>query len=72
MAERTRSAGLRVDDALLAEVRPLQRRLGLLLDLAAVESTTVEFTTVESTKDAAEPSTMSADRLGFAVVPATA
>jgi class 3 adenylate cyclase/tetratricopeptide (TPR) repeat protein/ABC-type cobalamin transport system ATPase subunit len=68
MAERTRNAGLRVDDALLAEARPLQRRLGLVLDLTAAESTSVQSTTETS----AEPSTMSADRLGFAVVPATA
>ena len=33
MAERARLAGRAFDGALLAEVRPLQRRLGLLLDL---------------------------------------
>ena len=33
MAERARRAGLGADEALLAEVRPLQRRLGLSLDL---------------------------------------
>ena len=38
MAQRRRSAGLPFDEALLAEVRPLQRRLGLLLDLTDVEA----------------------------------
>jgi hypothetical protein len=63
MTQRKRRAGLRVDESLLAEVRPLQRRLGLLLDLTAGESTTEPST---------EPSTSLADRLGFAAVPATA
>jgi hypothetical protein len=33
IAERTRRAGRAVDEALLAEILPLQRRLGLVLDL---------------------------------------
>ena len=41
MAARTRLAGRVFDEALLAEVRPLQRRLGLLLDLTDAESVTV-------------------------------
>jgi class 3 adenylate cyclase/tetratricopeptide (TPR) repeat protein len=56
MAERARRTGQVFDETLLAEIRPLQRRLGLLLDLANVES-------------AAEPSTSTApiDRPTFAV-----
>jgi tetratricopeptide (TPR) repeat protein len=38
MAQRRRRAGLPFDEALLAEVRPLQRRLGLLLDLTEAEA----------------------------------
>jgi class 3 adenylate cyclase/tetratricopeptide (TPR) repeat protein len=41
MAQRTRLAGRVFDEALLAEVRPLQRRLGLLLDLTDTDSVTV-------------------------------
>jgi tetratricopeptide (TPR) repeat protein len=64
MAQRRRRAGLPVDDALLAEVRPLQRRLGLVLDLTDVEP-------------AAEPSTDTstapvASSIFAAVVPVTA
>jgi hypothetical protein len=38
MAQRARRAGHRVDPALIEEVVPLQRRLGLVLDLTSVEA----------------------------------
>ena len=63
MAQRRRSAGLPFDDSLLAEVRPLQRRLGLLLDLTAAQAAPDPST---------ETSTMSAGRPSFAVAPASA
>jgi hypothetical protein len=40
MAQRRRAAGRAFDESLLAEVLPLQRRLGLLIDLATAESMT--------------------------------
>jgi class 3 adenylate cyclase/tetratricopeptide (TPR) repeat protein/ABC-type cobalamin transport system ATPase subunit len=40
MAERTRRSGRTFDGSLLAEARPLQRRLGLLLDFTATEPNT--------------------------------
>jgi len=67
MAERTRKAGRGVDEALLAQVRPLQRRLGLSLDLTDVESTTEA-----STETSTVASTASTDRRSFGVVPVTA
>jgi tetratricopeptide (TPR) repeat protein len=57
MAERTRRAGQVFDEALLAEVRPLQRRLGLLLDLTAVEPAAEAST---------ETSSVPVERLSFA------
>jgi class 3 adenylate cyclase/tetratricopeptide (TPR) repeat protein len=43
MSERARLAGLAFDPALVAEVVPLQRRLGLVLDLTAAEAVLVEL-----------------------------
>jgi hypothetical protein len=42
MAQRARRAGYRVDPALVEEVAPLQRRLGLVLDLTSAEAADAE------------------------------
>jgi len=63
MAQRRRKAGQLLDEALLAEVRPLQRRLGLLLDLTDVEA---------APESSTDTSTVPVERPAFAVVPVTA
>jgi hypothetical protein len=48
MAQRARRAGYDVDPALVAEVMPLQRKLGLVLDLSSVEAAAEQRRQVES------------------------